>query len=72
MKTSHDPTLLTRYEYLVLIRHIQCDIEHDVNGTFTKFDGSKGHHGFNERDALLVEKALRKIRDHLLAVERQH
>lgn len=72
MKTAHDPALLTRYEYLVLVRHIQRDIDRDADGTFYKFDDSRGCQVFNERDALIVEKALRKIRDHLLVVERQH
>jgi hypothetical protein len=72
MKTEHDHTLLTRHEYLVLYRHIQRDIERDVNGTFYKFDDSRGRPVFNDRDALLVEKALRKIREHLLSVEGQH
>ena len=72
MKIDHDSTLLTRYEYLVLSRHIQRDIERDADGTFNKFDDTKGHHVFNERDALVVEKALRKIRERLLTVERQH
>jgi hypothetical protein len=70
MVTARDPSLLTRYEYLVLVRHIQRDIERDADGTFFKFDDSRGHHVFNERDAPIVEKALRKIRDHLLSVER--
>jgi hypothetical protein len=72
MKTAHDPNLLTRYEYLVLFRHIQRDIERDVAGTFNRFDDSRGHHVFNERDALIVEKALHKIHDYLLRIERQH
>jgi hypothetical protein len=72
MKTAHDPTLLTRLEYLVLHRHIQRDIERDAAGTFCRFDDSKGCHVFNEREAQIVEKALRKIRGHLLAVEQQH
>ena len=72
MKTALNTTRLTRYEYLVLHRHIQRDIERYADGTFYRFDSANGHHVFNERDALIVEKALRKIREHLLAVERQH
>jgi hypothetical protein len=72
MKTAPDPTLLTRYEYLVLHRHIQRDIERDADGTFITFDHATGKLIFNERDADIVAKALRKIREHLLAVERQH
>jgi hypothetical protein len=72
MKTAHDSTLLTRYEYLVLHRHVQRDLERDADGTFSRFDDSRGCHVFDERDALIVEKALRKIRAHLLSVEVQH
>jgi hypothetical protein len=72
MKTAPDSTLLTRYEYLVLHRHIQRDIERDAAGTFCRFDASRGCHVFNEREADIVAKAIRKIREHLLAVERQH
>jgi hypothetical protein len=56
----------------VLVRHIQRDLERDADGTFNRFDDSRGQHIFNERDARIVEKALRKIRDHLLAVEQLH
>jgi hypothetical protein len=72
MKTAHAPNLLTRYEYLALARHIQRDLERYADGTFYKLDPTTGRHIYNERDALIVEKALRKIRDHLLTVERQH
>jgi hypothetical protein len=72
MKTAHDPTLLTRHEYLVLHRHIQQDIARDVADTFCRFDASRGCNVFNEREAQIVEKALRKICDYLLAIERQH
>ena len=72
MKTALNTTRLTRYEYLVLHRHIQRDIERDADGTFNRFDDVTGRHVFNEREAQIVEKALRKIRDHVLAVERRH
>jgi hypothetical protein len=72
MKTAYDSTLLTRYEYLVLHRHIQRDIERDADGTFRHLNPATGYHVFHEREAQIVQKALRKIREHLLTVERHH
>jgi hypothetical protein len=63
--------LLTRREYLVLARHIQRDIEYGADGSFSKYDPETGAHFFDEREAQIVEKALRKIREHLLAIERR-
>jgi hypothetical protein len=71
MTRAHDPSLLTRREYLALARHIQQDIEYGADGTFSKYDPKTGEHTFDEREADLVQKALRKIRAHVLTVERR-
>lgn len=70
-KTAQTSELLTRREYLVLARHIQTDIEYGAEGSFSTYDPKTGEHVFNEREADIVVKALRKIREHLLAVERR-
>ena len=70
-KTLHTDELLTRREYLVLARHIQQDIEYGADGTFSEYNPKTGEHTFDEREADLVQKALRKIRAHLLSIERR-
>ena len=71
MTTGHNSNLLTRREYLALTRHIQRDIEYGADGTFSKYDPKTGEHTFDEREADIVQKALRKIRAHLFTVERR-
>lgn len=71
MTTGKASDYLTRHEYLALARHIQQDIEFGADGTFSKYDPKTGDHVYDEREADLVQKALRKIRVHLLTVERR-
>jgi hypothetical protein len=68
-KTLHTDDLLTRREYLVLVRHVQRDIEFGGGGTFSKYDPKTGEHVFDEREARIVKKALAKIPAYLLTVE---
>ena len=69
MTTGKAPDLLTRREYLALTRHVQRDIEFGADGTFSKYDPKTGEHVFDEREAELVQKALAKVRAHLLTIE---
>ena len=69
MTTGQAPDYLTRREYLTLFRHVQRDIEFGADGTFSKYDPKAEAYVFDEREAAIVQKALAKIRAHLLTIE---
>ena len=71
MTTDQAPDYLTRREYLALVRHVQRDIENGADGTFHKWHDTAEAYVFDEREAEIVQKALAKVRAHLLTVERR-